>query len=456
MKKLAFLSAGIIILSFALSAFMVYYMSSEAVSKDKQQEYLISEHIFDAIHEEFYRPIVISRSMSINSFLQDILMNEDKYSEAEATEKIAEYLHSIKQEMHYSTAFVASDATRRYYTENGIEKYLDPQTSPYDIWYPLFQESRKTYDLDTDRDQINDYRWTVFINYRILSPDGKFLGACGVGLVMTNLQFLFEEFESQYKVKINLIDQEGLVQIDTHAQNIENAYISEAILDNAGSEQFTYATRGLNCYRMTRYMRDLEWYLVVQDTNFGSENVMFCYIFVAITGILVLTAYFIIVSRFTKQYQNSVPEDHLEDSLTGLPTRDYLREAYGEEGVFNTTRYKSIAVFDVDNFKRTNENRNGGILLREIVNLADEYFAWKGMLLRWGDDDFVALLEMSAEDAEAKFKEFCEDAKRCFDVTISVGIAEINLSDTIKVNYYRAVQKCFAMKEKGGDGVCRI
>ena len=39
-----------------------------------------------------------------------------------------------------------------------------------------------------------------------------------------------------------------------------------------------------------------------------------------------------------------------KDALTGLPNRYYFKENFGEHGLFNTVRYKSVAVFDIDGF----------------------------------------------------------------------------------------------------------
>ena len=56
-------------------------------------------------------------------------------------------------------------------------------------------------------------------------------------------------------------------------------------------------------------------------------------------------------------------------------------------------------------------------------------------------------------EAEKKFNNFCNEAKKQYDVTISVGLVPVDLSVSIKTNYYRAVQACYAIKESGGEGV---
>ena len=142
-----------------------------------------------------------------------------------------------------------------------------------------------------------------------------------------------------------------------------------------------------------------------------------------------------------------------EDELTGLPNRNYLKESYGELGVFNTTRYKSLAVFDIDHFKIVNDGRDGDKIILGIVELAKKALDERGIMFRWSGDEFVLFLEMESEEAEKRFINFCEKAEKIINVTVSVGIVDVDLSVSIKTNYYRAVQACYAIKESGGNGV---
>ena len=144
-----------------------------------------------------------------------------------------------------------------------------------------------------------------------------------------------------------------------------------------------------------------------------------------------------------------------EDPLTGLPNRNYLNESFGELGVFNTTRYKSLAMFDIDRFKSINESMDGDAIILQIVALSKEIVGDKGIIFRWSGDEFVFFLEIDAVEAEEKFKTLCAAIHDELDVSISVGIVEVDLFESIKRNYHRAVQRCYVVKEAGGNGVCR-
>lgn len=414
---------------------------------------LIASHIYGLIEGNIERPIGISTGLSSDEFLVRTLEQENSIPEKVMEEMISSFLSAIKNQFGYIACYVISENTHRYYTPDGIAKIVNPQEDPYDNWYPMFLDTGLPLQLETDRDQLFDYRWSIFINARIINSEGKTLGVCGIGLFMEDWQKILLEIEKQYKVKINLIDKDGLVQVDTDFNNIKNAYISEALTDNAAESGFTHTEKAHNGFRMTRYMPNLNWYLVVQGNNSIEAEVSGTIIIITIY-ILLLTVIILIIFQHKKNLHHDLVKSSLpEDELTGLPNRNYLKESYGELGVFNTTRYKSLAVFDIDHFKIVNDDRDGDSIILGIVEIAKEALDDRGIMFRWSGDEFVLFLEMESKEAESRFKNFCINAEKKYDVTVSVGIVDVDLSVSIKTNYYRAVQACYAIKENGGNGV---
>lgn len=272
---------------------------------------------------------------------------------------------------------------------------------------------------------------------------------------MDDWQKMLLSVEKEYKVKVNLIDTQGLVQVDTDFNNLKNAYISEALSDNATDTAFTHTEKGKNGFRMTRFMPNLNWYLVIQGKN-SIEAQTTGKIIIVLIDIFLLSSIIILLLEHKKKMHHDLVKSSLpEDELTGLPNRNYLKESYGELGVFNTTRYKSLAVFDIDHFKIVNDGRDGDKIILDVVELAKEALDDYGIMFRWSGDEFVLFLKMKIDDAEEHLNKFCEKAKQLLDVTISAGIVEVDLSVSIKTNYYRAVQACYAIKENGGNGVGR-
>ncbi len=443
------LAGTVLVLSF------LSYSHRHSQENDVSRYKLIATHIYDSLNAAFEDPIAISKAMACDTFLKDALRKERTSSEKEAEDVVSSYLAALKENFGYNAAFVVSEGTRRYYTPEGISKIVNPKETPYDIWYQLFIDSGKEFDLDTDLDQVNGYRWTVFVNARITDDDGSLLGVCGLGLFMDDLQDMVLASENEYRVKINLIDAEGLVRVDSDSMNIENAYISDAIADNAGDGAFTYAKRGIGGFRMTRYMQNLEWFLVVQGFGMRSGS-GFLGLFSIVQYVLLLVLIVLIVAGREKSSRFcTAGEEETEDPLTGIPNRNYVKEAYGELGVFNTVRYKSLVMFDIDNFKSVNDTRNGDAIVVGVVGLAKKAVDENGILFRWAGDEFVCFMELSADECEPVFRQLCQDVKTKYEVSISVGLVDVDLTQTIKTNYHRAVQQCYVVKENGGNGVRR-
>ena len=145
-----------------------------------------------------------------------------------------------------------------------------------------------------------------------------------------------------------------------------------------------------------------------------------------------------------------------KDTLTGLPNRYYFKENFGEHGLFNTVRYKSVVVFDIDGFMEAQDSMNGDELILMVIEIAHRDFGERGRIFRWGGDKFTVLMEWSMEFATELCKEFCEEVSREGRVTVSVGLTEVRLNEEIKKHYYRAMQGCYLVKEMGGNGVKTI
>ena len=439
--------ASLVLLSFITPTFL--HNKSHEIYNNQ----LVASHIFGLIEGNIERPIGVTTGLSSDEFLIRALEREENTDEKIMEEMFSSFLTSVKNQFGYVSTYVISEKTKRFYTPNGIVKIVNPQLDPYDNWYPLFMKTGLKLQVDTNRDQLFDYRWTIFVNAKIIGTEGNIIGVCGIGLPLEDWQHFLLPVEKEYKVKINLIDNQGLVQIDTDFNNIKNAYISDAISGNVNNRGFYHTETSRNGFRMIRFITNMNWYLVIQGKNVIEGQIFGTIIIVLIYAFLLLAIILQFIAHKKISRHNLVKTSLPEDELTGLPNRNYLKESYGELGVFNTTRYKSLVVFDIDHFKVVNDARDGDTIILDIVALAKEAMNERGIMFRWSGDEFVLFLEMEISEAEERFKHFCNEAKNTIDVTVSVGLVAVDLSVSIKTNYYRAVQACYAIKENGGDGV---
>jgi diguanylate cyclase (GGDEF)-like protein len=201
----------------------------------------------------------------------------------------------------------------------------------------------------------------------------------------------------------------------------------------------------------------LDWYLVVQNSVPEYRTVFFNGVFGAgvflAFVIIFLSAYFLLW-KGEKNQNSHVSQVSVTDPLTGLYNRNYFKDVYGERGVFNTTRYKSIAVFDIDFFKEANDNLDGDAILLHVTEVARRIFE-HDEIFRWGGDEFTVLITQNLTQAYDLCYAFAKELEKEGLVTVSVGVTDVRLSDMIKKNYYRAAQACYLVKEMGGNGVKR-
>lgn len=231
----------------------------------KELDTMLTYRIYDSIASSLNEPINVAKTMACNGFIIDFLEKEKDMDPKQSEEMMRKYLSGIKNGLGYSTAFLISENSKRYYTYEGLNKVIDPVNDEHDVWYKLFIDQNVPYDLDVDSDEMNKNVWTIFVNTRIVDDNGKLLGVCGVGVQMTNLQEMFAREEKEYNVKINLVDKNGLVQVDTEDINIENAWLDGNVLSHEGKDDYVYQTTNKNEFAVTKYVEYLGWYLVVRS-----------------------------------------------------------------------------------------------------------------------------------------------------------------------------------------------
>lgn len=274
-KKTFIIVVVTVILCMSCSTVFIYNKTKSLMRDAYENELRVeSGMISGAIENSFLRPITVSETMS-KDFIMNKILNINTKDEAKSMEQEAsEYLTSIRNGFGYSMVFAVNDASKAYYTCDGISKYLAPEINDQDIWYKVFMErdSELPYLLDVDIDAVNNWALSVFVNAAVYDDNGKYIGLCGVGVDMTELQRLLERYERIYDVKIDLINSEGLIQVDTDAANIENAYI-EIDSPELYTDGECYYEVGENVSRTITYIDDLGWYLVVRNNTSLVSNV---------------------------------------------------------------------------------------------------------------------------------------------------------------------------------------
>jgi diguanylate cyclase (GGDEF)-like protein/PAS domain S-box-containing protein len=153
----------------------------------------------------------------------------------------------------------------------------------------------------------------------------------------------------------------------------------------------------------------------------------------------------------------------MTDGLTGIGSRRAAEMALAAElgRVQRGSSSMSIAMFDLDHFKRINDAHGhavGDEVLRRVAAVLSREARVSDTVARWGGEEFLAVLPVPLDGARS----FCERVRRGVEVldvpgvgpiTISAGIAEVTSRDSIGEAVERADACLYQAKRTGRNRV---
>lgn len=465
-KNKIFLFLGLLVfISFVVSAF-VSIESMSTVVDDCQKDLTISvaAQIYNDIGIELSNPIVVSQTMSNNYFLKKYLSDPDFPETKESEQTIIKYLEDMKDDLGYNSVFVVSNLNGKYYTMNGFNKIVDPIHDEHDIWYKLFVESGLKYDFDVDVDEVHDNAWSVFVNCRVVDDNGDLIGVCGVGMDMTYLQGILNSYEEEYDIRVNFVDENGLVQIDTDTINIENAVLNEAVAHFDKRKDYSYAKTEEGGYVVSKYVDSFGWYLVVSSDTNNSAMYWRMYLKLALSlafifGLMILgDSYVVKWDRKELELRSTI------DGMTGLLNKKTFMELASEQTKIRSNVPYAFIFIDLDKFKLINDklgHSEGDKAIKDIAEIIKEVFGTDELIGRFGGDEFMILLKNTPEkrviaridELLTKSRIVYGEGENAVHLSLSVGAvlceSEI-ISDFVEL-MNMADKELYAAKENGRD-----
>lgn len=231
---------------------------------------LSSDNVYSEIQRDLLSPVLIASMMASNTFLQD-WVNEGEVDQSQ----MVDYLKAIKTRYGTVSSFFVSEKTQKYYYADGLLKTVS-EDEPRDAWYFRVRQMNTPYEINVDPDLANRDETTIFINYRVIDDQGRYLGATGVGLTVNWVNELISRYESKYSRQIYFVDAAGKIVLrPSNSQMMKYESLQE--IDGLGSQvssmldgsmqSLTYDRAGerriLNC----RFVPELKWFLIVEQSE---------------------------------------------------------------------------------------------------------------------------------------------------------------------------------------------
>jgi diguanylate cyclase (GGDEF)-like protein len=174
----------------------------------------------------------------------------------------------------------------------------------------------------------------------------------------------------------------------------------------------------------------------------------------------VVTAWVVYVAEMNTNLVDRLAEVASTDALTGLLNRHALTGAAERE----LARARaaglpiSVVLFDLDHFKRLNDNFGHGAgdeALRGFATILDEHASVADLVARWGGEEFlVVLFDRDAAAAERWASAVAERlARESVGLTTSAGVASAGPDDELETLLLAADRALYAAKAAGRNHV---
>jgi diguanylate cyclase (GGDEF)-like protein len=477
LKKPQFLFwlSAILISGFLSTSVLSYFVSARAIRQSitDQALPLTGDNAYSEIQKDIVRPIFISSQMANNTFLRDWLINGEK-----DVSEIIRYLQQVKQEHGTITSFLISDKTYKYYYFGGILQTIS-EDDPLDKWFFRVRAMQQPFETNIDPDLANQNTKTIFINYRVLDYNGKFIGVSGVGLTLNNMKRVIETYEKRFNRRIYFVNKNGeIVLASSSIRSAEKSIqklpgikqVADRVLNGSItpiSLDYDLPGKGIGDSKVqvnSRFISELGWYLIVEQDEGEAIKPLRAMLAINLTvsAIATILTLLLILPRI-HLYQRRLEKAATVDPLTGLINRQAFDRLFSNylTDTLRTNATLSAVLFDIDNFKQINDcfgHLTGDSVIKKVAEIAKNSVRRNDFVARWGGEEFIVLLN-NCEIEEAKQvaeKIRIAVATHDFDlgaeyptVTISLGVAIYSPHETSENFFARADKALYLAKQRG-------
>ena len=449
------------------------------ISLDSTQKQLITQslplsvdNIYTEIQKQVIEPYLVSSMMANDTFVLDWIKNEET-----SVIKIQHYLESIKNRYGMLSAFLVSENTHNYYTENGFLEKVKTD-NPTNQWYFTFKNSSKKTEINIDLNKHLSDNPIMFINFKMFDTNYHYLGTTGVAMEVSYIQNMFSAFKEKYQLNVNFLDSKGnYILLGDRNKSTINIFDAPELLSfkdkllSTHTNIIEYQKNGFSYVIKTKYIKELDVRLVVEAKleDFTHETQKAFYLNMSFSLVLALIIAVILINNI-KNYNRKLEVLSQYDELTKIPNRrnfhnklEYLSSLQNRSG-----KQLSLLYIDIDDFKIINDefgHAAGDKILIEFANILQNSIRKSDLYARWGGEEFIIAFTNTsleiAQDLAEKIRLSVQESIKLTTivnkpVTISLGLTLFKENDTLDSVISRADEAMYNAKSNGKNQVCTL
>jgi len=461
----------VVSLGFISTSMVGYFVARDSLTAQISSDTLplIGDNIYSEIQRDLLKPIIISSLMANDTFLKDWVTNGEH-----STDKIINYLAKIQTSYGTVTSFFISDKSLKYYHSSGVLKTISKDRAA-DQWYFNAKNMDASHELNIDFDPSAGNSLTVFINYKVLDKQGGFLGITGVGLSLTKVQAIIEDYQMRYQGEIFFVDENAAItlrgspltdDIDFN-KIIDGRSIAERITGQKNAS-FSYPQGRHNILLDSRYLEEFHWNLVVRKNDRNIDADLYNSLLINLLISLIITIAVLSISWLTLSgYQRRLEVMATTDKLTGLNNRQMFDPIYEQMFKYATRNNSDLSavIIDIDDFKAVNDQHGhtfGDEVLIKVAELIKQSTRSSDVLCRWGGEEFVIIMPNCNNTEAMHFAQqlqqnFAQNpftvAQYSIKIQLSIGLTERLDTDQSKQLIFRADQALLSAKRNGKNQI---
>ncbi len=441
-----------------------YLTISNIVAEQSRLQQQSIAPVFSLVVEELYKPVHTAQALASTGSLSNLLTDSELDQAA-----ILNHLEQLQENLNM-LVFVASEQQQMQFNSDGTTIDLLKENIE---WYPKVKAMQgDTVAILGNRENVH-----LYVDIKVYSEQGDFLGFIGVGKSLQSFWEAFQQYKATHGYDLLFVNNVDEVVLSSHrdfqAQFTDIVNLNElswfknaaqelANMENLSSiiiqiEQDDHVVTQFN-------LPQLDW-RVFLISPMAKRQAEINYAFFSHSAQLAAILFFLLLFIYAAfAYQRKSIEARINiDPLTKLANRDKINHWFEE----HTEKENSLALImvDIDHFKNINDlygHNTGDKVIKEVAKILRSNLGEQDVASRWGGEEFIIFmpntsLSIASQLAEKIRKDIELNLftvnSQSLKVTASFGVTQAQRAEKLESIVADADRALYEAKQQGRNRV---